>query len=321
MKVKLFTHTDLDGVGCQIIANHFFGAENVNTTHCDYKEVDVKVSQFFTSGEYKKYNRIFITDISVNEETATIIDEIAIQWFDVIRLIDHHKTAMWLNKYKWSEVTPEYQDGTKTSATDLFLGYLINTFPELESTLESQLISLAEQVRRWDTWDWYNVHKDDFPKRLNNLMYLIGRKKFAKRFTDNADIAFNEGEELVLSIEEAKIESYIKKVSKTIIEKKIAGYKAGVVFAESYSSELGNKLAEMNKHLDFIAIVNPLNGAVSYRSIRDDIDLGKDVAALYGGGGHPKASGSGLDKKLGEKYIDSIFNIPWYKKLFKKGAK
>ncbi|WP_336784132.1 hypothetical protein [Paenibacillus illinoisensis] len=318
MKVKLFTHTDLDGVGCQVIANHFFGASNVSTTYCDYIEVDAKISQFFTSGEYKKFNRIFITDISVNEDTATVINDISVQWYDVIRLIDHHKTAFWLNKYKWAEVTSEYHDGTKTSGTDLLLGHLINTFPELDSTLESQLISFAEQVRRWDTWDWYNIHKDESPKQLNNLMYLIGRVKFAKRFSENADTKFNEGESLVLSIEDAKIESYIKKVSKTIIEKKIAGYKAGVVFAESYSSELGNKLAEMNLHLDFIAIVNPLNGSVSYRSIRDDLDLGKDVAALYGGGGHPKASGSGFDKRLNIKYINSIFDKPWYKRIFKR---
>ena len=44
-----------------------------------------------------------------------------------------------------------------------------------------------------------------------------------------------------------------------------------------------------------------------YRTIKDDIDLGKDVAAQFGGGGHPKAAGSQFDKTLQLQIIQKIF--------------
>lgn len=43
MKNKLFTHTDLDGVGCAILAYLAFGRENVDVEYCDYSNIDDKV--------------------------------------------------------------------------------------------------------------------------------------------------------------------------------------------------------------------------------------------------------------------------------------
>ena len=214
--------------------------------------------------------------------------------------------------YEWAHVTPKI-NGQKTSGTSLFAQYLerVETLsrplPALINRMSS-IYSFSEQVRRWDTWDWKDVYGGaPYPKQLNNLLYLIGRQDFVSRWSSNLDLNFSEGESLVLSIEEANIEKYIEKVGKTIIVKEIAGYTAGVVFAESYSSELGNVLAESNPDLDFIAIVNALSGTVSYRGVKDYVDLGKDVAPLYGGGGHPRAAGSQIDPLILKTMTDIAF--------------
>ena len=67
------------------------------------------------------------------------------------------------------------------------------------------------------------------------------------------------------------------------------------MFAERYVSELGNRLCEMHPDLDYVAMIDISNGRVSYRSIRDNINLGTEIAHNYGGGGHPKAAGSTFD--------------------------
>lgn len=49
------------------------------------------------------------------------------------------------------------------------------------------------------------------------------------------------------------------------------------------------------------------NKTVSYRTVKDNIDLGRDVASLFGGGGHPKAAGSTFDNSVLMKTIQNIF--------------
>ena len=62
----------------------------------------------------------------------------------------------------------------------------------------------------------------------------------------------------------------------------------------------------MHPEIDFIAMVD-MKGSVSYRTIKDDINLGKDVAQVFGGGGHQKAAGSRFSKEVQMKIIKEIF--------------
>lgn len=45
--IKLFTHNDLDGIGCTVLARLTF-SENVDITYCDYDEVDTLVREYIT---------------------------------------------------------------------------------------------------------------------------------------------------------------------------------------------------------------------------------------------------------------------------------
>ena len=58
---------------------------------------------------------------------------------------------------------------------------------------------------------------------------------------------------------------------------------------------MGNYLSEIHPELDYIAMVDMSNGTVSYRTVKEDIDLGGEIAHSHGGGGHKKAAGSQFD--------------------------
>ena len=81
----------------------------------------------------------------------------------------------------------------------------------------------------------------------------------------------------------------------------------GVVFADKYISELGNELCKLNRELDYIAIVNMSTRSVSYRTIKDDVDMGM-IAKKYGGGGHPKAAGSKFDVYKLARFFDELLD-------------
>lgn len=297
-KVKLFTHTDLDGVGCAILGKYMF-KDDIDIEYCDYDNVNVKINTFLESEDYKKYIQIFITDISVNEEVASKLNSI----HEKVKLLDHHKTALWLNKYDWALVE-EIDDelNLKTSGTYMFYKYICK-----EVTDFGIMNTFANLVRRYDTWEW-KEENDIVPKRLNDLYYIYGRNEFLnkviKYLNDKTDYLMNEQDNLLLRLKQSEIDDYLDKKNKSIIRTNILGYSAGVIFAERFHSEIGNRLCEMNSDLDFVVIIN-VDYSISYRTIKD-IDLSV-IAKNFGGGGHVRASGSPIPKELKEIIIDKCF--------------
>jgi oligoribonuclease NrnB/cAMP/cGMP phosphodiesterase (DHH superfamily) len=120
IKVQLFTHTDLDGVGCAILAYLAFGRKNVDVEYCDYNNINDEVRNYLIHESLYDYDKIFVTDISIMDEVAKEIDSYNMdgKW----RLFDHHASANDLNKYWWCTVdTMNDSLDIKTSGTELFL--------------------------------------------------------------------------------------------------------------------------------------------------------------------------------------------------------
>ena len=59
---------------------------------------------------------------------------------------------------------------------------------------------------------------------------------------------------------------------------------------------MGNGICnEFSDKLDFIALIDMSKKSVSFRSLpKKDIDTGKDIAKMFGGGGHKDSSGCPL---------------------------
>lgn len=313
MKVKLFTHTDLDGVGCAIVAKHAF--ENVDVEFCNYDEIDKKVEEFTATMQYRHYDKVFITDISVSEKVALLIDfsmSRELEAKDKYTLIDHHATAKWLNKYEWAMVNDQEisiypkESYMKSSGTSLFYGYLWDKY----GINLPFLLRFIELVRRYDTWDWFNKYSDQHAKKLNDLFYIIGREKFIERMMENTNPAFSDSEELILDLEEDKISRYITSKEKEMVIKTLGSEGvAGIVFAEQYHSELGNHLALSHPEVDFIVLINAGEKKVSYRGVKEDVHLGEMAKRRYGGGGHAKTAGSQISENQYEDVLSVVLDI------------
>lgn len=304
-KVKIFTHNDLDGIGCEIVGTLAF--DEVSTTACSYDKIDGLVLDFLLSEESNEYDYILITDISVNDVVAAVIEQ---QFQDKVRLYDHHATASWLNTYDWAQVNGIEMIGNEvvqSSGTSLLYEATKHLFQNKHYNHALQVF--VEKVRRYDTWDWKNVYDDNIAGQLNDLYWILGRKRFVtsmiKKFTKDPFYSivegewremFKLGENLILDVHADAKAKYIKKASKRVTIKSVKGFKVGIVFAEQHISELGNDLAKEYKEVDFMAIINMASKSVSLRSIKDDVHLGKDIASHFNGGGHAKAAGFEINK-------------------------
>lgn len=302
-KIKLFSHTDLDGIGCAILAYLAFGAENVDVEYCDYKDVDEKVRKFGESEAYKSYDKVYITDISVSESLAASMNTALIS--NKVKLLDHHATAEHLNKYEWCDVSVLDVVGLKNSGTMMFFRYLLSKgkFGGYNGRVKNNICKFAKTVRDYDTWRWKEELGDDgiVCKQLNDLFHIYGREQFIEWATHIIRVRdvfpmFDMTDAALLEQKQKDIDIYISQKNKQLMTvKDNFGYTCGVVFAERHFSELGNKLSELHPELDYIAMIDIGYGGVSYRTVKEGIDLGGEIAHSFGGGGHRKAAGSSFD--------------------------
>ena len=110
---------------------------------------------------------------------------------------------------------------------------------------------------------------------------------------------FSEMDQTLLEQKQKDIDIYVEEKNKQLAQKiDEFGNMYGVVFAERYFSELGNRLCEMNPEIAYVAIIDICEGKVHYRTVRDDIDVGGEIARSRGGGGHKKAARSEFDGRF-----------------------
>ena len=301
---KLLSHNDLDGVGCGILAKLAFG-EKVRVRYNSLSSLNHEIDYFLENEGAETV--LFITDLSPDEERISKLNDFFKENGN-IQLIDHHKTALQLNEYEWGAVTVESEDGKLASATSLFFDYLTDRgFLEPNDAIRE----FVELVRQYDTWEWEkNGNRQAY--RLNSLFFLTSIEEFEEKMLERlqsaAHFGFDEFELKLLSIEEEKMERYIRRKKREVIQTQVGEYLAGAVYAESYHSELGNELGKEFTHLDYIAMLNMGGKRLSFRTIHEDIDVSA-VAGQFGGGGHQKASGCSLSTEAFKQFVEETFHI------------
>jgi len=316
--VHHLSHNDLDGYSPQVISQ-LSTLEVVEYIHCGYdrfeKELEKVMSVFEENKEVVSFetSAILITDIApTSEEIVERLNKLFTAGLTVV-LLDHHDTAKWISeKYpEWAFITSKINDRL-TCATELYYLYLKEKDCFLVHVYESYAVSdFVEQVRSYDTWDWYRTGNDR-AKELNSVLYILTPSqfiemqgaKFVKTFTNLRlpDLfSLNETERLLVSIENKREEKYIEGRSKRMVKHEwyVDGkrYDVGVVFADQYHSTLGNTLNTLNPDLNFVAILDMNSGKGSLRTIHEDVHVGNIAKSIAGGGGHPKAAGFEFDSE------------------------
>lgn len=263
------SHNDLDGVGCGILIKKFLPG-TITTAYLGYDDLDAYIAE-----NIHHYDRIIITDISPSYGQAEML-----AGEKDAAIIDHHASSEELKRFPFT-----VHDISKC-ATLLTWEWLKNQGFAVEPYKEFSLC-----VNDVDMW---RLKRDDSLK-MSMLFNLMGIERFEKRFREEPYDGFNETESLLITLEEERRNAYIKKAVRNMTTlKDKRGLTAAVVFAESYASELGNRIIS-DGEADYAVLINAQQKKVSLRS-SPDVDI-RVIAEANGGGGHKNAAGFSMKEE------------------------
>lgn len=297
-KAFIISDSDLDGAGAVTLAKILYPNIRVSTPNRDL--INETLIQAINSG---KYETILMTDCSpTGQDTINAINEFVNAGNDFV-LLDHHKTALELNKYSWSKVKVE-TNNHKHCGTELLYLY----FKELGVDV-SKYSEFVELVRSYDTWDWFS-NEDIMPEKLNRLYYFLGLEKFIlnmayKIYNDRP--LFTKEDDIVLSTIDSLDNQYIEERKTMFDTIDYEGLKVAVIFTDRCVSKLGNIICRENPDIDFCCLVDLNRQKCSMRSVEGKTDVSV-IAKKYNGGGHSQASGFNLNDKAKQDLLKNIFN-------------
>lgn len=312
MKTLILSHkADIDGLSPVIFLKLI--RENLDVQLLNANDINPKVTELIKTQAYKEYDEIFVTDLTLDEKTCEMIMNTGVS--EKFHSFDHHAMNLISNNYPFGVAISKDENGVNQCATSLFYQYLVKLYPEVFDTPAFR--TYTELVRLSDTWDWAKENNLDANK-LSDLLSILGREEYIETYVDflknNKEFYFLDKHKYLLEVEEKRIKRYLEETERTMFHATLCGRPCGIVFAEQHRSLLGNYLAEKYAYcIDFVVMIN-LQQGLSFRCNKDNVNVG-EIATVFGGGGHVKASGAPMDNSLKREVLKLILND---KNLFNK---
>lgn len=294
MKVLLFTHkSDIDGMGNAVLAKLAF--EEVDFILCETFSLQEEISKFYENGKIYEYDKIFVTDLWLEEPMLSRIahDE---KLKDKFFVFDHHKSALEgnFNKYSFATIKIEDESGL-CSGTSLFYEYL--TLNDFLNAKKKNIEEFSELTRQYDTWEWKTKYQNEMPHELTLLFDAVGANGYIKLMYEKLvggeeNFQFNELEEMLILNKKRQVEEKLTNYAKKIEYRSVLGLKTGIVFIDyEYRNDLAEYLRVNNYDMDFVMLIALDYGTISYRTVKDNVNVRK-IAEALGGKGHDKAASS-----------------------------
>ena len=290
MKVLLFTHkNDIDGMGNAVLAKLAF--EEVNYVLCGTFDLICKVNEFILNKKIYEYDKVFITDLCLDEETLLkIYSDLALR--DKFLIFDHHKTYEDEKYTKYSFVNVKLKnDKGLCCGTSLFYDYLVESnYLDRNSAIDE----FVELTRLHDTWEWKNIYNNEKARELAILFDCLGTDGYIgfmyDKLVNNDEFIFNDVENLLINNKKKEIDEVLLEYMKKMYYKDILGLKAGILFIDyQYRNEIGEYLRENKYDVDFVMMIALDRGVVSYRSVKSGVSV-RQVAEYFNGKGHDVAA-------------------------------
>ena len=286
MKILLFTHkSDIDGMGNVVLSLLAF--DSVEYVLCEPYDLESQVLKYYEDKSIYNYDKIFITDLWLYEPTLSKIG----------------------NNYPFITIKISDENGL-CSATSLFYEYLIkNNFINDNNSIKQ----FVELTRKYDTWEWKTKYNDDLPRRLSLLYDSVGCNNYIdliyKKLLNNTErFIFDNIEEMIINNKIKKVEEKIQNYIDKIYYKNVFNLKAGIIFIDyEYRNDIAEYLREKNYDIDFAILIALDKSYISYRSIKDDVDVNL-IAQKMGGKGHTKAASSPIKNEKINEIIDLLIN-------------
>lgn len=306
MKVLLFTHkSDIDGMGNAVLAKLAF--EDVDYVLCETFNLQNEILKYYSDGSIYNYDAIFVTDLWLEEPMFTRVanDRRLKNKFFVF---DHHKSALEgnFNKYSFTTVRISYEKGL-CSGTSLFYEYLISN--NLIASNNKAIQDFSEITRKYDTWKWKTKYNDEKAHELSLLFDSVSSdgyielmyQKLSKESIN--EFSFNELEIMLIKNKINQVQEKLSNYAKKVYYEKNFGLKAGIVFIDyEYRNDLAEYFRQSNFDMDFVMLIALDYGTISYRNIKDDVNV-RLIAEAMGGKGHDKAAGSPISEEQKKELI------------------
>ena len=306
LKTFIFTHNDLDGVGCGVIGKYYFPDAYVQ--YCSYDNIDDTLLYFLSHNEnILSEMRIIISDIYYKQENSDITE--MLRMAGELIICDHHATSAWLNNvdFQHNSFVNVIAD-SDVCGTKILFKILDDLYAMPDSI---KILEFVENINSWDVWQWVKQlpETNDVVKlkdainhnmafTLNGAVYFYGIENFVNKmlmyfhnFVDFDDIV----SEKLVEFNTKQINS-VTDYTKTHYEYESEHYGKipyTIIKLNSPNISLASLLCKNAMEPDdkFLAIyIDEDKDAVSLRCNVEGIDLSV-IAKECEGGGHKDAAG------------------------------
>lgn len=306
LKTFIFTHNDLDGVGCGVIGKYYFPDAYVQ--YCSYDNIDDTLLYFLSHNEnILPEMRIIISDIYYKQENSNITE--MLRMTGELIICDHHATSAWLNNvdFQHNSFVNVIAD-SDVCGTKILFKTLDNLYVMPDST---KILEFVENVNSWDVWQWVKQlpETNDVEKlkdainhnmsfTLNGAVYFYGIENFVNKmlmyFHDFIDFDDIVSEKLVEfnTKQINSVTNYIK-IHYEYESEHYGKIPYTIIKLNSPNISLASLLCKNAMEPDdkFLAIyIDEDKDAVSLRCNVEGIDLSV-IAKECEGGGHKDAAG------------------------------
>lgn len=305
MKILLFTHkSDIDGMGNVILAKLAF--DEVDYVLCETFNLQEEIKKYYDNGKIYSYDIVLVTDLWLQEPTLTKVAKDS-KLKDKFFVFDHHESGLQekCDKYPFSTIKVSDENGL-CCGTSLFYEWLVNKgYLDVNN---QQIKDFVELTRRYDTWEWKTKYNDEVPHELTILFTCVDCEGYIKLMYDklrgaNNKFAFSELETMLINNKKQQIKEIVTSYANNVYYKEVLGLKAGIVFIDyEYRNDLTEFFRQNNFDMDFAMLIALDYGVISYRSIKEDVNV-RLIAETMGGKGHDKAAGSPISKEMKIKLI------------------
>lgn len=262
------SHNDLDGIGCTVLTKAAFGS--VDVIHTTHNHIDQVVLD-----NYENYQRVIISDIVPSGKVLSIVCAET-----ECTVVDHHATT---EQYV-GEVHEVVYDNT-VCATKLTYQWLTGLGYDL-----GKYEYMVELINDYDLW----ILKHEDSLRMNFLLNVVGINRMFDLLRERPFDGFTDLENGIIQTESERMETYLQGAMDTVqFATDPDGVRFAIMFAERYSSEIGNRVLVENPSCSYVVIINMSRGRASLRSTSEMSIL--HIAKRNGGGGHPQAAGFPVD--------------------------
>lgn len=299
MKVLLFTHkSDIDGMGSAVLAKLAF--KDVEYVLCETFNLQEEILKYYATNKIYDYDTIFVTDMWLEEPTLSRIANDP-QLTNRFYVFDHHKSALDGNFDKYSFTTIRISDDKGLcSGTSLFYEYLIAQ--RLIDSNNKAIYEFSELTRKYDTWEWKTKYHDEMPHELTLLFDSVGcdnyiELMYQKLSSESKMFSFNELELMLIKNKIVQVQEKLNNYAKKVFYREVFGLRAGIVFIDNeYRNDLAEYFRQNSFDMDFAILIALDYGTISYRNIKENINV-KQIAERLGGKGSEKTASSPINEE------------------------